>query len=357
MEEDIYGYIYPKINKEDCINCGLCKKICPSINRVKSNKPIKAYAMWNLDNKKRSESTSGGVASIFSEYILENGGTVYGAAFEGNCIIKHIRITTLDLLYKLKGSKYVHSYIQDCYKMVKKDLNSGKKVLFTGTPCQIAGLNSFLRLDYDNLYTVDIVCHGVPSQKILQDEIKLDIKNLDVDNISFRDSMGFNLKLYKNNNILFNSNQADSLYYRGFMESLFYRENCYNCPYANENRVSDITIGDFWGIGKKISFTGDTDKGISLVMPITKKGVDLIDKCKENMHIEERPLDEAIDGNSQLRVPSIRHKNNQKFRDYYVKNGYYKACYQSLKHEIIIYKIKKSIKKILPYKILQSIRK
>ena len=174
LKEDDFGFIYPQVDKEKCINCGLCKKICPQINsKLKMLQPNKVYAVYSNDNKVREKSTSGGVATIISKAILIQNGVVYGAAnlFDKK-EFEYIRIDDAKNLYMIQGSKYVHCYVKNAYTNAKEDLLKGKKVLFIGTPCQIAGLKAFLIKDYENLYTIDIICHGVPGQKLLFEDLK-----------------------------------------------------------------------------------------------------------------------------------------------------------------------------------------
>lgn len=172
MVEDEYGYIYPRIDEEKCIKCGLCRNICPSLNKVKFNKTIYTYAAWSNNEATRRQSTSGGASAVFANEIVKNRkGIVYGAATAKNAVVEQLRICDEQNLDKIKGSKYVHSYVKNTYKQVKKDLELKREVLYIGTPCQIAGLKSFLRKEYNNLITVDIICHGVPSQKFLQEQI------------------------------------------------------------------------------------------------------------------------------------------------------------------------------------------
>ena len=166
MREEKLGHLYPLVNSDKCINCGLCIKICPANNSKTLCNPKTAYAGWDKNELEYKSSTSGGAASAFARYIIKNGGIVYGCACLENVDIRHIRIDKEDDLYKLKGSKYVQSNIYDSYRSVKNDLCDNREVLFIGTPCQIAGLKSYLRKEYEKLYLVDLICHGVPSQKL-----------------------------------------------------------------------------------------------------------------------------------------------------------------------------------------------
>lgn len=357
MREDEYGFMHPEININECISCNLCKKTCPAINQVEYRKPKIAYAAWALNECERESSTSGGVASIFSNYIIENGGVVFGVSIEDN-VIKHIKVDKKNDLIKIKGSKYVQSKIGDTYKEAKKELEIGRKVLFIGTPCQIAGLIKYLDRGYENLITIDIICHGVPSQKILGDYIKENFALHDFNKISFRDKDEFNFKLLKDDKTLVNIPMTKSFYYTGFMKSLFYNEACYECPFSTEKRISDATIGDFWGLGEEKAFEHDKIKGVSLILPNTEKGLMLVYKCKDKMFLEERNVSEAIYGNDQLRRPAIKHKNYDLFRKLYVKKGFNYAAKKSLQFDMNLDKIKAELKKNrLIFKMIKKYKK
>ena len=343
MKEDNLGYIYPVINQEKCTNCGLCKKICPSINKQDFIYPKKCYASCSNNEKIRKESTSGGVATVFSTYIINHGGIVYGACFENDGSVKHIRVDNLTDLNRLKGSKYVHSYINNTFKFVKQDLLSKKIVLFIGTPCQIAGLKKFLIKDYEQLYLVDLICHGVPSQRFLRDEMKEELGNCEIDNISFRSIDGFYFQAIKDGRVLYKKIKELSPYFDGFMNALFYRENCYTCLYARPERISDITIGDFWGLKNDSKLYNNKDKGVSVCLPITDKGIELIKNCEKELLLEERDINEAVNGNSQLRMPSVKNNNEyNNFKKYYVKYGFYKAYKKATVYTRFKRKIKKN---------------
>ena len=280
------------------------------------------------DEQKRSESTSGGAASILYKEIIKSGGVGYGVTnIDSNTPFSYIRIDKEDEIIKLKGTKYVHSYVNDSFKNIKKDLEKKKDVLFIGTPCQVSGLKSFLLKEYDNLYTVDIICHGVPSQKLLFDELdnlKLDISK--IKKISFRDEKIFNFKVIdKNNKIIFEKKSDKVEYYRNFLRGNTYRENCYNCRYAQNDRISDITIGDYWGLSKDSKVFDSKEKGISLIITNTEKGEKLINKIKEESTIEKRTLEEARKHNAQLNGPSKKTKQYEIYKKYYPKLGYKKT--------------------------------
>lgn len=350
MREDQFGCIYPVIDQEKCINCGLCKKTCPQNNDSKYNVPKEVYAAFNVNDAVRNSSTSGGAATTFYEYIISHCGVAYGVGNIENKKICFLRLEKIEDIAKVKGSKYVHSYVEDAYKKVKRDLLANKKVVFIGTPCQIDGLKFYLKNDYENLYLIDIVCHGVPTQKILLDDIENNNINTDlVDKISFRDNNNLVFKIYGGNKCLYCSDMNSNDYYRRFYNSMIYRENCYSCRYARKDRVSDITIGDFWGLSSDTELFRDTSKGVSLILINTDKGMKLFDECSKNLFFEKRSIEEAQKYNNQLRHPASLHKKREKFVKCYLKHGYSYAC---KKTETIKEKMKKNkIIKNMYYKI------
>lgn len=339
MKEDNYGYIYPEINQNLCIHCNLCNKVCPVNHPIQGNQSQNAYASWALDEEQRKLSTSGGLATLVSKFVIENEGIVYGAAYE-NGEFQHIEINDAKELSKIRGSKYVHSYVNYSFRKIKNLLNQNTKVLFIGTPCQVAGLKSFLGKEESNLYTIDIVCHGVPSQKLLKEELK-DFEPYD--KVLFRDQNGFNLTVFNKGVVKKSIPSYKSLYYQAFLDSLTYRENCYTCPYANSKRVGDLTLGDFWGLGNLKSEKKDEDKGISLILVNTDKGAKLLYSVEPEVFLEERSLNEAIQGNSQLRHPSKLHKNRDVFLNQYVKVGFKRALEQALEYRSFKKKVKRMI--------------
>ncbi len=346
MEADEYGHIVPVINEEVCINCNLCRKICPSNNKYTGKDSINAYALYNLDKEDRKYSSSGGVATVLSRHILENGGVVFGSVVDNDLKVVHKGIKDHNGIERLKGSKYVQSYIGTTFKQVKEELISGKEVIFIGTPCQVAGLNSFLGKEYNNLITVDLVCHGVPPMKYLEEHINKIKKGLkeDVTDLTFRGRNDFRFSLYSKEKCIYSKSREWDLYFRGFLKGLFYRESCYSCDYANPKRVSDITIGDFWGIGKDKPFNNKDKARISVALTNNIKGEKFLLKLENKFFIEKREVSEAVNGNAQLRKPSIMHNNHKKFNKDYLKYGFEKASGKSLNKERIKEAIKSKLK-------------
>lgn len=331
FDYDEIGKTIPKIN-ENCVNCGLCVSTCP-VNKIPELHTLNECYAVRSKSVDDLDCASGGAASVFSRYFLEKSGMVCGVAFDSEHIAAHKLIDKSEDLKCLKGSKYVQSFTGTTYKEVKKYLISGKMVLYTGTPCQIAGLKSYLKKDYDNLLTIDLICHGTPPSIYLKDYINgLGIKNYD--NISFRGKYDFMLIIYKLKNILYKKSNTKDYYFHSFFKGLTYRDNCYNCCYANSKRISDITVGDFWGLDEKILKNIFSGKA-SVVLVNTKKGEKFFNIVKNNFIVEKRDINEAIKGNDQLRHPSNSHKLRKKFEIEYLKYGFYRAIKKVYKKEII----------------------
>lgn len=347
MQSDELGNIYPVIDKSKCINCGLCKKICPQLNDIPSIKPQKTYALYSKDVKKRMASTSGAAATIFGENIIANGGIVYGVSnLYFNNEFKFIRIDNAKDLDKIKGSKYVHAHVGTAFKDAKKDLIAGKTVMFVGTPCQIAGLKGFLMKDYGNLITVDIICHGVPSQQLFFEQLKqYGISCSEIYEVSFRNNERYCLTIYdKNKEKIFSKPSCLIPYFRNFLQGNIFRENCYSCKYAKSERISDITIGDFWGLDNNCKIKDDINKGISLVLVNSPKGLKLFENIKSKCVFEERTLEEAVNGNKQLQHPMSKNRKYDIYVTNYKKLGFKKTMKKMLSFKD---KLKILIKKIL----------
>lgn len=334
MYEDEYGFLYPKINKDKCIKCEMCKNVCTYQNKNETNNPINTYVAVSKSKQILSKSASGGVfATIAGEY-LKNDGVVFGAAFDGNFNLNHIGITDEKFIYKLQGSKYVQSNIGNAYRECKKFLDKGVQVLFSGTPCQIAGLNGYLMKEYDNLLRMDIICHGVPSNSFFKDYIKvLNKKNYNsIFNFKFRDkSIGwgtngsFECKIGENvrKKKLYCS---ESSYYYYFSNAQCFRENCYTCKYACENRPGDITIGDYWGIESAhpellVNKNIIVNKGVSVVISNTLKGEKLLKECEE-LEKYDSNFNKAKRKNAQLNAPSVKGEKYSQVMNIYKNQGY-----------------------------------
>ncbi len=320
MVEDELGFKYSKVDKSKCINCGLCKKVCPIVQSKKEvQQEIKCYAAYNKNEEDRLNSSSGGIFILLAKYIISQGGVVIGASFNENFEVNHICIDNLKDLEKLMKSKYTQSYMGSIYKETKELLDKNKYVLFTGTPCQIEGLKIYLRKDYDKLYLQDIICHGVPSPKLwkkyIEDRKKID--NDEIKSINFRNKdngwLNYNIK-FKYRNKDYKNNISKDPYMKLFLSNIALRESCYNCHFKKIHRVSDITLADFWGIDK-IDKTMFDNKGTSLIIISSKKGQKLFNIIKDDLICKEENINDALKYNPSMTKSSAPHPKKQKFLD------------------------------------------
>lgn len=304
MQEDEEGFLYPAVDTSICVNCGLCEKVCPVLNQSDEKRPIKVYAAINTDEDIREKSSSGGVFSMLAQKTIEDGGLVFGAKFNKNWDVVHGVSETLDGLSDFRGSKYVQSDIGISFSEAEAFLKKGRKVLFSGTACQIAGLKKFLQMDYENLLTVDVVCHGAPSSKVWREYMRsIEPDTRKIRRVSFRDkSTGWKDYCFsvKTDNSEITQKAFDNPYMRGFLGNIYLRPSCYACPAKAGKSESDITLGDFWGISGYHPEMDD-DKGTSLVMLNTAKGLKYFSLLRYN-NICETTFEEAVAGN-----PSILH--------------------------------------------------
>lgn len=307
FDED--GFRQPSIDDNLCVECGLCVVACPVLGEyslTNSNNPS-AYASWHKSVDIRRCSTSGGAFSALAESVLISGGLVCGVALQADMTAKHILIDKVEDLSKLRGSKYIQSEIGDIYSLIKSELKAGHKVLFSGTPCQIAGLYSFLRTDYQNLYTVEVVCHGVGSQLAFERfSSGLEQKIGKLKSVNFRDKInGWQISTisYFGKDKITRYASKD-IYMKSFYSGLCHRLSCYNCRFSKLPRVADVTLADYWGIDSKVFDTDEYKKGISLLLVNNKRGQELVFSELVDIYLLERPLSEAINGNKHLVSPN-----------------------------------------------------
>lgn len=319
MQEDSEGFKYPAIDKSKCIDCGLCCKVCPLENMYGNFGEDKtSFACSAKDKNFAKQSSSGGVFAILANMYIKEQAVIYGAAFDDNWNVCHIRADKKDELKRLYKSKYVQSDIGNTFRQVKSALDNGKKVLFAGTPCQVAGLKSYLQKDYLNLLAVDFICHGVPSPLVWQryiDKLEQDLKSK-IKEISFRDKKdgwkNYYFKLSIVNGDVFYEKHGDNTYMKGFLKDLYLRPSCYDCKFKTLQRASDITLADFWGIEKIISDM-NIDEGVSLCWASSEKGKRvLVDVLKQTDYYEVK-LKEAIRHNPSAIKSVVVHKNRDKF--------------------------------------------
>ena len=360
MKDDEEGFQYPLVNNEKCVKCGLCVSSCPInvIDVEKQPPPTRVYAVKLKDAVVRKSSSSGGVFSSFATYFINSNGIVYGAAYDNDFRVRHICICREDEIKKLRGSKYVQSDINGIYSEIKVHLRNGRKVLFSGTPCQVYGLKTFLKKDYSNLYTIDILCHGVPSPKILEDYVKfvkhnsiLPIRGLFMKDKTF--GWGYqNLRIYYSHHISLFNTKISNLWNRLYYGHCILRPSCYSCKFTSINRVGDISIGDYWNIEKYHPSFFD-DKGVSLVLINSSKGLEIWKNTVSNYDFIESEIDKCLQPVLQRPVqsPVDRHR----FWSIYHKKGFRGVIRNeyniSIKDRIlfILIQIKCIVKKMLPY--------
>lgn len=356
LKEDNYGELHPVIDKSKCTNCKLCKKSCPNNIELDFHYPTACYAAWITDNAKRRICASGGLGTIISEHIIRDlGGVVFGSRYDKELTPIMTYTEKLEELERFKGSRYVQSIVdKDTFRQVKQFLNNDRYVLFVGTPCQIAGMKAYLRKPFEKLYTVDLICHGVCPTKYFKEEVKEILRQNNLSNLSdirFRGNDGHNYCLtFWSNKRLDNSCQMvykgigyEQYYLAGFLLGVSMRENCYTCNYARPERVSDITIGDFIGLGtttpfnhhpqggNESSITINTEKGTTLYKEILTHSPELVSF--------EREYTERLEYKPSLVHPFERHKLNAIFRERYTTMGYVKAIRKTLKKEVMLHRM------------------
>lgn len=353
LQPNPQGHLLPVIDIKTCVNCNLCRKTCPVNSPVPLHEPNACYAGWAKDEQDRTTSSSGAASSVFAVHFIQKGGIVYGAALQDQRV-QHIRVSKMEDLARIKGSKYVYSYAAEVYPQIKQDLSDGKQVLFLGSPCQNAAVYNLVG-DNPNLTLVNLICHGVPSMQILLDHLKS--KHItEIKKIQFRnnnDTYNFCCNDYKALEHIF-----PDIYVTCFLKGYTYRDSCYNCAYAQAKRTGDITIGDFWGLGKETPFEGgDTSKGCSVIIINTSKGKELLETCQGKLQLFPRKYQEAVDGNSQLRAPVSQKKLASKFNKYYPKYSFNMAVWLTVPRLLGIRVLKNILKRYTPVAKVQKFLK
>lgn len=329
MTPDNEGFLYPSVNHTKCIGCGLCEKVCPVINQVDGVMFQKAYAAYANDFSVRRQSSSGGVFSILAKHIIHDNGVVFGAAFNADLQVEHICVNNIGGLAKLRMSKYVQSRIGNTFELAKEFLITGKKVLFTGTPCQVSGLKMYLGKEYDNLFTQDIICFGVPSpllwnthKRFVDSKYDINIKSVDYRNK--KDGWkNYSVKYYGEKKDK-ECKYADDLYLRTYFRRICLRPSCYDCQFKKSNRSSDITLGDFWGI-ENIMPEMDDGMGTSLVVCNTNKGLDFFSSVLFDLSCQEVDYNRAIEWNPMASLSAKKEYYRKDFYNYLLKHSYLKT--------------------------------
>ena len=306
MERDREGFARPVVDLDKCVRCGRCTAVCPALHPQEQKPPPAAFAAWNRSDAIRRDSTSGGVFTALAEYVLEGGGVVFGAAFDGQQHLRHTVCFRKEELWRMRGAKYVQSDLEGTFRMVKEYLEN-RQVLFSGTPCQVDGLYRYLGGRPENLTTCDLVCHGVPSPGVWEDTARY---------IERRKGKGLQAVRFRNKitgwkdshfTAVYDDGSVDSAplfrteYGRAFGRALFLRPSCYRCPYASMTRPGDFTLGDFWGL-RPDELPEQQEKGVSLLLVNTAHGSHLFDQLP--LSRQAFPVERAIAGNPRLVSPT-----------------------------------------------------
>lgn len=323
MIEDEEGFLYPVVNKDQCINCGLCEKICPIINKKeKQETKQKAYVINNKDNEVRMQSTSGGAFTPIAEYVIENDGVVFGATFDNEWNVYHTYAENKRDLKEFRGSKYVQSNLKNTFSEAKKFLDQGKLVCFSGTPCQIQGLKNFLRKDYENLVTVDVVCRAVPSPLVLRKYLKYERQKNNIQDIKklvFRDKSkygyGYSSMRIDGENKSYKEGVETDPYLRAFFNNYSDRPSCFECKFRNKDRISDFTIWDCFTIAEFAKEMSD-NLGTTRMIIQTEKGYKIFNEIKERYIYKEIKVEDAVKNVRELKEsPKPNEKRQEFFED------------------------------------------
>lgn len=355
MQEDEEGFLYPQVDVATCIQCSKCVKVCPYTNSEFTNKPdveelSLCYAAYNKDEEVRYKSASGGMFRVFADRIIAEGGVVFGAAFDKDFAVEHSYSETLEGLTAFMGSKYLQSRMGNNFTLVRQFLKEGRKVLFTGCGCQIAGLKRYLKNDDDNLICIDLICHGVNSPQIWLDYLHSLFPDQSVEEINFRDK----ITGQDNSSIVISGSKSkfcvrkrDSIYFRSWQYGLFSRPSCEVCPFKKENRVSDITIGDCWGF-QKIAPEMYDDKGLSSVIVHSIKGKTLFDTVVHQLSFKKTLIEDVKLYNDYIgSQPFVDSKRKAFWIDYHKHEIPFRKLLEKHLVENRKQKIKKLIKKVI----------
>lgn len=307
MRYDKEGFLYPYLVTDECVDCGICEKVCPVLEAVPdTDGEPQAYAAFNKNETERLESSSGGIFTLLAKAILKSGGVVFGAAMTEDCrAVYHLAVESENELYRLCGSKYLQSDIGTTYQEAERWLKTGRKVLFSGTPCEIEGLRSYLRREYENLLCVDVICHGAPSPKLWEKYVCYrENRASSTARRTFFRHKKYGWKTYAvlfefSNNTAYEQILSKDLFMQMFLQNLCLRPSCYACAFKKRNRLSDITLADFWGCDD-ICPELDDDKGLSLVLIHSVKGRQIITDLNGGMVCKSVKLKQALPGNTSL---------------------------------------------------------
>lgn len=318
MQEDEEGFLYPVTEEEQCIHCHKCESVCPVQYPEKVSGRTETYVGYYANDEIRQKSSSGGIFTAVAEWILQQNGVVFGAAYDEHFEVHHIAVEKEEELEKLRGSKYVQSNLGNVYPEVREYLEKKRKVLFTGTACQIAGLKKYLNREYDELYTIDVLCHGVPSSKIWRMYLddKMQQYQAQISKIDFRNKRNgwrnYGVSIGFTNGQQYFMQYYQDPFFRMFLENLDLRSSCYKCRFKKIPRISDMTIGDCWDAEKHISGMDD-DRGISVILIHSANGKRIFQETKKKLVVREAKLNQVLPPMAESRMSAGVHPNRNRF--------------------------------------------
>lgn len=347
MKGDDEGFLYPSVDHSKCVDCGKCIKACPIISPPATHTNVVGYAAKAKEESVRLSSSSGGIFYLLASKVIEKGGFVFGAALDEDCSVKHICAESKEELIRLQRSKYVQSEIGEAFKAAKKLLNDGQPVLFSGTPCQIAGFKTYLGREYDNLILQDIACFGAPSPMVWSKYINYvsDKETSNLIDVNFRDKTtgwkDYSIQMNFGNSLVCLENHNNNLYMLDFLYKYSLRPSCYDCKFKGIQRSADITLADFWGIDKMMPEMFD-DTGVSLVMIQSPNGKALFEEITESIDYQEADLKQAAKYNTAI-VESVKLPVERKTFFKKLKKSDYSAAHTAAKKRHLVDTIKRRI--------------
>lgn len=316
------GGYYPVINQSKCVSCGKCKQVCPIESATKENSLKQTFAVRTTDENNLLNSSSGGLFFEFAREVLLRGGVVCGSILTKSFQARHIVTSDIEFVKKMRGSKYTNSDLGDCYRQIKTVLSEGKLVLFSGCPCQVAGLRTFLGKEYENLILIDLICHGVPNEKVWADYLLQLEKHrkAQVESVTFRSKKGgwnpFSIEIRFNDGKSYLNVATKDTYMAGFLKNVYLKDSCYDCKFKSLKSYSDITLADYWGVERFLGKVVD-NKGISLCICNTQRGVEFLNSIKNNVYIEGVEFLKATEKNPHLFLSAKKSPLAEKFYYYY----------------------------------------
>ena len=339
MAADNEGFLYPEVDTDRCIHCNLCTTICPTLNAYPPQAPLATYAAVNKDKATQEKSSSGGLFSLLAQTVINDGGVVFGAAFNADWQVEHSSTESIEGVTAFRSSKYVQSSTRQCYTEARALLDTGRKVLFSGTPCQIAGLKHFLRAEYDNLLTIEVVCHGTPSPMVWSDFLVSKRKEIErinngkepaITHISFRDkstgwenyhfSIDYKSGLHDAQTYTLSEPHQRNTFMRGFLHNYTLRPSCYHCVARKRQSRADITLADYWGV-QQYHTDIYNDKGVSLAIINTVQGKHFFDRIQNNIHYTPSSYGNALAHNMCIEKSVEEPPLRQAFWEDYQRKG------------------------------------